>query len=339
MDKKLVSILVPVYNTEDYLNRCLESIIKQTYDNIEIILLNDCSTDNSINIIHEYKRKDSRIKVINKKDNEGITVARNELISNCSGDLIMFCDSDDYMHQEAVKIAVDAIEKNNSDCVIFKYTMLKKGFSHKERKEYIPCGNYKNVYLYQLKNLKSLYWGVLWNKCYKKSVITENNITFKRGIEDVIFNINFMKFANHIEIINDNLYYYNQTNNSLTRPINNSVKYKSEYKEILRNKYLNYKLVYINLKECYLEKIESDKDKMNIYTYLYNVYLDIYYLSKKYKINDIVLEIECDDEFLYCKDKLKYRTKILQLIYIKNKVLNYIKNTLKGLISICIGAG
>ena len=136
MDKKLVSILVPVYNTEDYLNRCLESIIKQTYDNIEIILLNDCSTDNSINIIHEYKRKDSRIKVINKKDNEGITVARNELISNCSGDLIMFCDSDDYMHQEAVKIAVDAIEKNNSDCVIFKYTMLKKGFSHKERKEY-----------------------------------------------------------------------------------------------------------------------------------------------------------------------------------------------------------
>ena len=97
--EELVSIILPIYNAEKYLERCLESIITQTYANIEIILINDGSTDNSINIIKEYAIKDSRIIIIDK-ENEGVSVARNIGILKARGKYICFVDADDYIREK-----------------------------------------------------------------------------------------------------------------------------------------------------------------------------------------------------------------------------------------------
>ena len=118
--EELVSIILPIYNAEKYLERCLESIITQTYANIEIILINDGSTDNSINIIKEYAIKDSRIIIIDK-ENEGVSVARNIGILKARGKYICFVDADDYIEKSMIEKMKCCIDKENVDLVRINY--------------------------------------------------------------------------------------------------------------------------------------------------------------------------------------------------------------------------
>ena len=113
MDKK-ISIIVPIYNTEKYLKRCLDSLIKQEYENIEIILINDGSTDGSLQICEEYKNKDNRIVLIDKI-HTGVSHTRNIGLENVSGDYIGFVDSDDYIDKDMFKNLMIGIEKYNAD--------------------------------------------------------------------------------------------------------------------------------------------------------------------------------------------------------------------------------
>ena len=115
---KKVSIIVPIYNAEEYLPKCIDSLINQTYQNIEIILLNDGSTDNTQNIIASYK--DKRIIAINKK-NTGIADTRNEGIKKSTGEYIMFVDSDDYLELNSIELLIKKLEKDKSDIVMFNY--------------------------------------------------------------------------------------------------------------------------------------------------------------------------------------------------------------------------
>lgn len=96
MSKPLISIIVPVYNTEQYLSKCLDSLINQTYKNIEIICVNDGSTDNSADILNEYDKKDKRVRMISQK-NCGLSATRNTGLKNCCGEYVMFLDSDDWI--------------------------------------------------------------------------------------------------------------------------------------------------------------------------------------------------------------------------------------------------
>lgn len=114
---KLVSVIVPVYNSSKYLEECITSIINQTYKNLEIIIINDNSTDNSLNIINKFK--DKRIKVINLKKTKGVANARNEGIKKSSGNYICYLDSDDYITKDKIEKQVKFMEENN---VIFSYT-------------------------------------------------------------------------------------------------------------------------------------------------------------------------------------------------------------------------
>ena len=117
MQKDLISIVIPVYNVENYLNRCIESIISQTYENIEIILINDGSKDNSLLICKEYKNKDKRIKVIDKK-NEGVSIARNIGVEKSSGKYVIFVDSDDWIEKTFVENLHKKISEYNVDICI-----------------------------------------------------------------------------------------------------------------------------------------------------------------------------------------------------------------------------
>ena len=118
---KKVSIIVPIYNAEEYLPKCIDSLINQTYQNIEIILLNDGSTDNTQNIIASYK--DKRIIAINKK-NTGIADTRNEGIKKSTGEYIMFVDSDDYLELNSIELLIKKLEKDKSDIVMFNYQLI-----------------------------------------------------------------------------------------------------------------------------------------------------------------------------------------------------------------------
>ena len=124
----LISVLIPVFNVERYLSRCIESVIKQTYKNIEIILIDDGSKDKSGKICDKYAKKDDRIRVIHK-ENEGVSVARNLGMDSANGEYIIFVDSDDWIEQQAVELLFSQLSLYDSDLAIgniSKLTMLDK---------------------------------------------------------------------------------------------------------------------------------------------------------------------------------------------------------------------
>ena len=121
-----VSIIIPIYNSENYLEKCIGSVISQTYDDIEIILVNDGSTDNSGNICLAYESKDTRIKLINQK-NAGVSAARNAGLDIASGDLITFIDSDDHIENDYVSYLVSLMEQDGSDISCCQYEDIKQG--------------------------------------------------------------------------------------------------------------------------------------------------------------------------------------------------------------------
>ena len=129
--KQLISVIVPVYNSEKYLKECINSILHQTYENIEIIIINDGSTDNSLLISQELQKEDKRIKIINQK-NSGVSYSRNKGIQEATGEYIMFVDSDDFIVQNYIELMYKEITKNNYDACISGMT-----FCDKNRKKII----------------------------------------------------------------------------------------------------------------------------------------------------------------------------------------------------------
>ena len=123
MDEKLVSVIIPAYNIEDYIGRCLDSIISQTYKNLEIIVVDDGSRDYTGEILDNYAKKDRRIKVIHK-ENGGVSSARNKGIEAAEGDYIGFIDGDDLIEPEMYKTLVDLLEEENADIAHCGYQMV-----------------------------------------------------------------------------------------------------------------------------------------------------------------------------------------------------------------------
>ena len=121
MKSPLLSIIIALYNSEEYIEKCIKSIVEQTYNNLEIIIINDGSTDESLKICEQFQEKDKRIKIYNQK-NTGVSSARNTGIAKATGDYITFVDSDDYLIKEAYEKALKQIDGN--DCVFFSYSEL-----------------------------------------------------------------------------------------------------------------------------------------------------------------------------------------------------------------------
>ena len=214
MNNELVSIIVPIYNVEKYLDSCIDSIINQTYSNLEVILVDDGSPDNCPNICDEWKIKDSRIKVIHKK-NGGLSDARNEGLKNSTGKFVCFVDSDDYIDKSFVEKLLSCIIENDvkiSQCNYIKFNddsnSLDKiignyGTSIDSNKliEQITLGDSKNT--------------VTWNKMYSKELF--NNIKFPKGKihEDEFTTYKLFSLVDKVGQVEDCLYYYRQTDNSI----------------------------------------------------------------------------------------------------------------------------
>lgn len=118
-----VSVLVAVYNASSYLGECLDSLLRQTYRDIQVLCIDDCSTDNSLNILQEYARLDARVEIIHLKENKGQAYARNEGLKYVKGQYVCFLDADDWFAEDALELAVSAFENNNVDSVLFDVSM------------------------------------------------------------------------------------------------------------------------------------------------------------------------------------------------------------------------
>ena len=221
-----ISIIVPVYNVENNLIRCLESIINQTYKNLEIILVDDGSTDNSGYICDQFEKKDKRIKTIHKK-NGGVSSTRNLGIEMASGDYISFVDSDDYIELCLYEKVVNTINKDKSDIVIFNFIretedgkIINKIYHHKITQSVLKFSrdNYINsCYKYPFIDL------FIWNKVYSKNIVKNDNfqLKFNEAIymsEDALFNVDIVDKNKKIvcTYINENLYHYVMGNTSFT---------------------------------------------------------------------------------------------------------------------------
>ena len=189
MDK--ISVIIPVYNVEKYLRRCLDSIINQTYKNLEIICIDDGSPDNSINVLIEYSNRDNRI-LIKRQKNMGLSEARNTGIKISTGKYLIFVDSDDWLPLDAIELLCKKIEKENSDVVIGGRITI----SDSKKENFIPTAKDINFtfeeYLeYSMK--KKEFRAVAWGKLYKKEIIEKNQLEFPKGLlyEDLLFTFKY----------------------------------------------------------------------------------------------------------------------------------------------------
>lgn len=207
-----ISVIVPVYNVEKYLNRCVDSILNQTFEDFELILVNDGSPDNCGNICDEYAQKDNRVKVIHKK-NGGVSSARNAGIDTAQGEYIMFVDSDDWINENMLN---DMYNMPDSDMKVSSIRMIGKDNST----EYII-----DTKMYTQEDLLIGFFSEAfpiicfcgpWCKLYKKDIIFNNAIRFNEYMslgEDTYFNLNYIKHCKSI-YTSEQIYYYYMRENS-----------------------------------------------------------------------------------------------------------------------------
>lgn len=284
---QLISIIMPVYNAEKYLNRSIESVMNQTYKNIEIILVNDGSTDASLTICSNYQKADSRIKLINQK-NSGVSAARNRGIDEATGTYIMFIDSDDYIEKNMIEDMVGKITENDIDLVIsgIKMNYIKYGQIIKEE-------NYKlkdNIYtITEMLNaiLVDIDLICICGPCcklYKRNILKDNNIKFTNEFtmgEDTWYNLDYIDACNGKVVTMSNIYYNYMREN----PSSLFTKYYEDYIKITEKVY-----------NKFLDLLKKKADKQAIYryekTYIFNlIYANVinfkYTTTHKKKIDDL----------------------------------------------------
>lgn len=213
-----LSVIVPVYNAEKYIDRCVESLLNQTYKDIEIILVNDGSTDTSKEKCNEWASKDERIKVIHK-ENGGVSSARNAGLDAAAGNYIAFVDSDDSLDSDAYCKCIDEIVSSGTDLVVFGY---ETHLPEHSTKTYMDCSMFTR---YEYKDNISRYistgvgFDAVWNKVYSARIISDYNIRFDNTMqinEDGVFNCRYFAAAGHIKCIPDIFYHYNLMDSSST---------------------------------------------------------------------------------------------------------------------------
>lgn len=242
-----VSIIIPVYNAEPYLRRCVESILGQEYMDYELLLIDDGSRDGSGAICDEYSARDARVRVIHK-ENEGVSAARNLAIDNAKGTYLQFVDSDDWITPDATKLLVRAAEENGCDLVISDfYRVSGERVSPKGDIEEDGVLTKEEFAAHMMENPADFYYGVLWNKLYRRSIVQEHRLRMNADIswcEDFMFNLEYIRYGERFCALRAPVYYYVKRKGSLVSQGNSLAKtiqmkltvfeyYHSFYREVL----------------------------------------------------------------------------------------------------------
>lgn len=206
----MISIIVPVYNCEENLERCIQSIVNQSEPDIEIILVNDGSTDRSLKICNAYAKKDERIRVISQ-ENGGVSKARNTGILAAKGTYLQFVDSDDYIHKDMCKILKKVMEVKEPDLIIagFHHLYLGRDIVKCPDKE-MHCKTKEEFGDYFLELYEQGFLNMPWNKLYKKEQVVELFLEDISLGEDLLFNLAYLKRADKVSMVCEPLYYYIQ---------------------------------------------------------------------------------------------------------------------------------
>lgn len=301
-----VSIIIPVYNVEKYLEKCLDSVVSQTFKNVEIICINNGSTDKSLDILNNYAKTDNRILVINCEN--GLSKARNKGLDTATGDYCYFLDSDDWIEPDAIEKLVNIITTYNTDVVVNNVNVIAEDDSCNQMvedvKNYFKCQNKNGIYEVPIE-INARIPAVAWNKLYKMDIIKEYNCRFPEGLinEDELFIWVYMLHCKNYYYTNDKLYNYLRRKDSVMANIKTTPKSLDRF-EILKQ-------IYQVVNKC--KNIDEYKD------YLTNDYIAtarsfyIFIISKKYrkqaleKIKEYYNEINHDKRILKLYRELKYK--------------------------------
>lgn len=298
MKTPIISIIIPVYNAASYLETCLNSIISQTFEDYEVIMIDDGSTDESGIVCDLYSKKDKRFQVIHQK-NSGVSNARNVGLTVSQGEYILFVDSDDYIGDKLLEKLTCQISKSNADLIIFGYNEVKQDGIHTV--EFHPECDFCNHEMVLQDVLTDKITNFLWNKMYKR--ILWSNVRFPIGYqyEDLFVLPKVFSRARIITWIPDSLYYYNRTNdNSITGKNNdfsswnryNKFRAYTEHEKVAKEMGISLAInwavsrcIHEGIKALYIDcsdhKLSRD-EKNEIYEYL--KYHKSKLVSNKYKI-------------------------------------------------------
>ena len=290
MEMPLVSIIVPVYNAQSHLSRCLESICGQEYKNLELIVINDGSKDKSLPVCEEFRKKDSRILLVDKA-NSGVSDTRNLGLKLAGGKYVQFVDSDDYIAPDYTARLVETAEKTGADLVISPYTMVIPAGASKpeqvlekiqddlgvmhvarppENREYgfLPEGVYdKDTFARRLMDKPASYfYSVLWNKLYRRSIVESRGLRFEREVawgEDFLFNLEYIRSVRLVAAVPRPLYYYIKRPGSL-------VSTQATLRRTIEMK----RTTFDYYKDLYQDLDLYDEQKAKVYRYLISTAVD-----------------------------------------------------------------
>lgn len=213
-----VSIIVPVYNAEKALHRCIDSILHQEFSDFELFLMDDGSRDGSPAIIDEYAAADTRIHAVHK-ENSGVSDTRNMAIDIAQGDYIQFVDADDWITPDSTKTLVRAADENQADMVIADfYRVVWKNLSQKGDIDAAGVISRTEYADYMIQNPADYYYGVIWNKLYRRDILNKYSLRMDENLsycEDFIFNMEYVLHADRIAVVKSPVYYYVKTEGSL----------------------------------------------------------------------------------------------------------------------------
>lgn len=293
MEKVKISIVVPMYNSEDYIERCIKSLMVQTLKEIEIVIVNDGSIDKSLKIVNNLAKIDERIKVFNK-ENGGVSTARNLGIEKSNGAYITFVDSDDWCEKDMLEKMYLSILENDIDLVVVGYSM-----DNYKGKESFKNVIEENVISRDKNEIGEILYKVnlsyLVTKLYKNEIIKKNNLKFEVGLslgEDAIFVYEYIKNIKSIAVVNQSLYHYVRCNNQslstkYVENINVFIEKIYDLKQELFTKFPSYEY------RCKINGENRKFDSTNIY--IYNMYKKDCPLNGK-KRREVIREIMKDKE-------------------------------------------
>lgn len=258
-----VSIIVPVYNAEKFLSRCVDSILNQEYSDFELLLINDGSKDNSGQICDAYAAQDTRVRVIHK-ENSGVSDTRNLGLDNARGIYLQFLDSDDWITPNATKLLVEASQQYDCDLVIADfYRVVGERVSHKGDIEENDLMTKEEFAAHMIENPADFYYGVLWNKLFRRDIVEQYHLRMDSTIswcEDFMFNLEYILHADTFYALQVPIYYYVKTKGSLVSQgmsLTNTIKMKLMVFEYYNNFYKHV-----------LEEEDYEKNRLQVYRFL-----------------------------------------------------------------------
>ena len=260
--RPMVSIIVPIYNAEQYLRRCVDSILNQEYTDYELLLVNDGSTDASGDICEEYGDRDPRVIVI-QKENTGVSDSRNRALDRARGKYLQFLDSDDWITPDATRLFVRAAEEYGCDMVISDfYRVVGERLSPKGDIEEEGVLTREEFAAHMMENPADFYYGVLWNKLYRRDIVEEHKLRMDTNInwcEDFMFNLEYIRYAKVFYALHAPIYYYVKRKGSLASQginISKTVKMKSNVFEYYNNFYKHV-----------VEEEDYEKNRLQVYRF------------------------------------------------------------------------